>query len=210
MTAARQCGLRAARFSPKATAAVRLHRARLASIAGSWPKTEAATSADFQRAHAPPSARCGAHSVLSQRMRAAWSAALAIVMLSIGSNCTTQSCGCAASSDISHDEPELDSKRTTKGTGGGNGSAVALATLASGGSAAVLVLARGGAYDSFHAAAMLQLQQLTNWRTGVLGGKASLVTQCAKVEAVCQPVCANVSLSIQERVHACARTAMHM
>ena len=121
-------------FRPKATAAVRLHRARLASIAGSWPKTEAATSADFQRAHAPPSARCGAHSVLSQRMRAAWSAALAIVMLSIGSNCTTQSCGCAASSDISHDEPELDSKRTTKGTGGGNGSAEALATLASGGS----------------------------------------------------------------------------
>ena len=75
---------------------------------------------------------------------------------------------------------------------------------------AVLVLARGGAYDSFHAAAMLQLQQLTNWRTGVLGGKASLVTQCAKVVAACQSVCASVSLSIQERVHACARTAMHM
>ena len=74
---------------------------------------------------------------------------------------------------------------------------------------AVLVLARGDGYNSFHAAAMLQLQQLTNWRTGVLGGKASLVTQCAKVLAVCQPVCANVSLSIQERVHACTRTVMH-
>ena len=74
---------------------------------------------------------------------------------------------------------------------------------------AVLVLARGDGYDSFHAAAMLQLQQLTNWRTGVLGGKASLVTQCAKVLAVCQPVCANVSLSLQERVHACTRTVMH-
>ena len=60
----------------------------------------------------------------------------------------------------------------------------------------VLVLARGDGYNSFHAAAMLQLQQLTNWRTGVLGGKASLVTQCAKVLAVCQPVCANVSLSL--------------
>lgn len=74
---------------------------------------------------------------------------------------------------------------------------------------AVLVLARGDGYDSFHAAAMLQLQQLTNWRTGVLGGKASLVTQCAKVVAVCQPVCANVSLSLQECVHACTRTVMH-
>ena len=71
---------------------------------------------------------------------------------------------------------------------------------------AVLVLARGGAYDSFHAAAMLQLQQLTNWRTGVLGGKASLVTQCAKVLAVCQPVCANVSLSLYPRTCACMRT----
>ena len=65
---------------------------------------------------------------------------------------------------------------------------------------AVLVLARGDGYDSFHAAAMLQLQQLTNWRTGVLGGKASLVTQCAKVLAVCQPVCANVSLSLTKNV----------
>ena len=65
---------------------------------------------------------------------------------------------------------------------------------------AVLVLARGGAYDSFHAAAMLQLQQLTNWRTGVLGGKASLVTQCAKVVAACQSVCASESLSLSKNV----------
>ena len=71
---------------------------------------------------------------------------------------------------------------------------------------AVLVLARGDGYDSFHAAAMLQLQQLTNWRTGVLGGKASLVTQCAKVLAVCQPVCANVSLSLYPRTCACMHT----
>ena len=69
---------------------------------------------------------------------------------------------------------------------------------------AVLVLARGDGYDSFHAAAMLQLQQLTNWRTGVLGGKASLVTQCAKVvaQSVSQSAPSSLSLSKNVCMHA--------
>ena len=44
---------------------------------------------------------------------------------------------------------------------------------------AALLVAQGRT-SGWHASAMLQLQQLANWSTGALGGKGSLVTQCAK------------------------------
>ena len=56
-------------------------------------------------------------------------------------------------------------------------------------SVAVLLLAQAVLNEhagGWHAALLLQMQQLTNWNSGVLGGKASLVTQCANgVDSAC-------------------------
>jgi hypothetical protein len=52
--------------------------------------------------------------------------------------------------------------------------------------AVTVLLVAQGRTGSWHAALLLQLEQLTNWSSGVLGGKASLVTQCARgVDSAC-------------------------